>query len=50
MPTHPTRHSFTSAGAAMDTTDQDGMNQGIPVLAEVQPDVTNFEGWTATSL
>ncbi|ULN35470.1 LLM class F420-dependent oxidoreductase [Mycolicibacterium smegmatis] len=23
------------------------LNQGIPVLAEVQPDVTNFEGWTA---
>ena len=25
----------------------DDVNQGIPVLAEVQPDVTNFEGWTA---
>jgi alkanesulfonate monooxygenase SsuD/methylene tetrahydromethanopterin reductase-like flavin-dependent oxidoreductase (luciferase family) len=25
----------------------DDLNQGIPVLAEVQPDVTNFEGWTA---
>jgi probable F420-dependent oxidoreductase len=24
----------------------DDVNQGIPVLAEVQPDVTNFEGWT----
>src|SRR5277367_3047363 len=23
------------------------LNQGIPILAEVQPDVTNFEGWTA---
>ena len=23
------------------------LNQGIPVLAEVQPDVTHFEGWTA---
>jgi probable F420-dependent oxidoreductase len=23
------------------------LNQGIPVLADVQPDVTNFEGWTA---
>src|SRR5205814_3533790 len=23
------------------------LNQGIPVLAEVQPDVTQFEGWTA---
>jgi alkanesulfonate monooxygenase SsuD/methylene tetrahydromethanopterin reductase-like flavin-dependent oxidoreductase (luciferase family) len=25
----------------------DDLNQGIPVLAEAQPDVTNFEGWTA---
>ena len=25
----------------------DDVNHGIPVLAEVQPDVTNFEGWTA---
>jgi len=23
------------------------LNQGIPVLADVQPDVTHFEGWTA---
>lgn len=23
------------------------LNQGIPVLADIQPDVTNFEGWTA---
>ena len=23
------------------------LNQGIPVLADVQPDVSNFEGWTA---
>jgi hypothetical protein len=23
------------------------LNQGIPVLDEIQPDVTNFEGWTA---
>jgi probable F420-dependent oxidoreductase len=23
------------------------LNQGMPVLAEVQPDVTHFEGWTA---
>ncbi|KAA0086439.1 LLM class F420-dependent oxidoreductase [Mycolicibacterium sp. P9-64] len=23
------------------------LNEGVPVLAEVQPDVTNFEGWTA---
>src|ERR1700757_5312051 len=23
------------------------LNQGVPVLADVQPDVTHFEGWTA---
>ena len=23
------------------------LNEGVPVLAEVQPDVTHFEGWTA---
>jgi probable F420-dependent oxidoreductase len=23
------------------------LNEGVPVLADVQPDVTNFEGWTA---
>ncbi len=23
------------------------LNQGVPVLDEIQPDVTNFEGWTA---
>jgi probable F420-dependent oxidoreductase len=23
------------------------LNQGIPVLADIQPDVANFEGWTA---
>lgn len=23
------------------------LNQGVPVLADAQPDVTNFEGWTA---